>query len=111
MRLFAGVRKGAVFYGVTGTAVLAVVLIVAVAAPRVVFHFSTSHYVAEFTGAAGIAVGDEVHVAGVPAGKVTAVTLAGDRVRIGFRLDDEQQLHENSTASVKVETEIGRAHV
>lgn len=105
------VRKGPIFYGVAGTTVLAVLLAIAVAAPRVVFHLSTDHYVAEFAGAAGVAPGDEVHVAGVPAGKITSVTLAGDRVRIGFRLDENQRLHENATASVKVATVLGKRYV
>lgn len=111
MSVSRGTRQGPIFYGALGTAILLLTLTAAVIGPRAVFRLSTEAYVAEFAGAAGIAKGDEVHVAGVPVGKITSVTLAGDHVRIGFRIDDETSLHSNSTAAVKVATVLGTRYV
>ncbi|PRX45416.1 phospholipid/cholesterol/gamma-HCH transport system substrate-binding protein [Prauserella shujinwangii] len=104
-------RRGPLVDGALGALVLLVVVAVAVAAPRVSFLASTRAYTAEFANAAGLREGDQVYVAGVPAGRVTAVELAGDRVRVGFRLDGGQPLGERTSAAVKLATVLGTRHL
>lgn len=65
-------------------------------------------YKAEFTEAAGLRPNDEVRVAGVKVGKVLSVELAGDRVQIEFRADDEAQLGNRTRADIRIKTLLGR---
>ena len=58
-------------------------------------------YYAAFSEAGGLKANDEVRIAGVRVGKVEAVELAGDHVRVTFRVADSGFGHE--TAGIKVE--------
>ncbi|GAA3661415.1 MCE family protein [Nocardioides ginsengisoli] len=62
---------------------------------------------AYFAEAGGIRSGDEVRVAGVKVGKVTAVELEGKRVLVSFRTDGVA-LGTETTAAVKVKTLLGQ---
>ncbi|GAB2746285.1 MCE family protein [Salinifilum aidingensis] len=64
-------------------------------------------YSAEFSEAAGLASGNEVRVAGVRVGEVTGVELAGDRVRVDFRVSDTW-LGDRTAAAIKVKTLLGQ---
>lgn len=69
-------------------------------------------YAAAFRDASGLATGNEVRVAGVRVGKVTAVELARDRqpyVRIRFRLDDDGvRLGDQTGATIRIKTVLGQ---
>ena len=65
-------------------------------------------YKAEFTEAAGLRPNDEVRVAGVKVGKVLSVELAGDRVQVEFRADDEADLRNRTRADIRIKTLLGR---
>jgi phospholipid/cholesterol/gamma-HCH transport system substrate-binding protein len=104
-------ERRAYLIGVIGSAVLVLVVAAAVVLPRVYFTARTHDYVGEFANAAGLAVDDQVTVAGVPAGRVTEIELAGDRVRVGFRLDRDQPLGSATTASVKLATILGKRYL
>ncbi|MBB4688708.1 MCE family protein [Amycolatopsis jiangsuensis] len=67
-------------------------------------------YHAEFTEAAGLRSGDEVRVAGVKVGEVTAVDLAGDHVDVEFRVRDTW-VGSRSTASIKIKTLLGQKNL
>ena len=67
-------------------------------------------YSAEFTEAAGLKTDDEVRVAGVKVGKVTDMTLKGDRVRVGFRVSDAW-LGQRTTASIEIKTLLGQKYL
>lgn len=99
--------RGPVVTGSIAAVALLVLLGAAIGIPRLAFQAGTRSYTAEFANAAGISGGDRVYVAGVPAGKVTSVNLAGDRVRVNFRLDGEQPLGTSSTAGIKLATVLG----
>ena len=94
--------------GTVGSVALIAVLLIAVGAPRVVYHARTEGYVAEMANASGLTPGDPVYVAGVPAGQIGTIDLAGDHVRIGFRLDDSQPLGNQTTATVRLRTLLGK---
>ena len=65
-------------------------------------------YKAEFTEAAGLRPNDEVRVAGVKIGKVLSVDLAGDRVQVKFRANDEAELGDRTRADIRIKTLLGR---
>jgi len=62
---------------------------------------------AVFAESGGLRPGDEVRVAGVRVGEVTAVELEGDEVRVKFRVKDVD-LGDETTAAVKVKTMLGQ---
>jgi phospholipid/cholesterol/gamma-HCH transport system substrate-binding protein len=73
-------------------------------------------YEAAFRDASGLAVGNEVRVAGVRVGKVTDVGLArggsGPYVRVRFRLDDRGvQLGQDTGATIRIKTVLGQKYV
>ncbi|MFI9380508.1 MCE family protein [Kutzneria sp. NPDC052558] len=72
--------------------------------------FGTTGYSAYFSEAAGLKPADEVAVAGVKVGEVTAVTLAGDQVRVAFRVRDAW-IGDRTTASIEIKTLLGQKYL
>lgn len=103
--------SSAVTRGMVGALVLVLIAVLAVAGPQVLFWLRTGDYTADFANASGLAAGDQVYVAGVATGRVTAVRLAGDHVEVRFRLDRAQPLGDRTTASIKVATLLGRRYL
>ncbi len=94
--------------GTAGIVTLLVLLLGAIGVPQVAYHLKTSSYVAELANAGGLTTSDPVLVAGIPAGRIEAITLAGDRVRVAFRLDNHQPLGDQTRASVRLRTVLGK---
>jgi phospholipid/cholesterol/gamma-HCH transport system substrate-binding protein len=67
-------------------------------------------YQAVFTEAGGLKPGNEVRVAGVRVGEVTAVRLDGDKVVVSFQAKGVE-LHDATTAAIKVKTMLGQKFV
>jgi phospholipid/cholesterol/gamma-HCH transport system substrate-binding protein len=67
-------------------------------------------YQGEFADTAGLQVGEEVRIAGVKAGEVTDIALAGDRVLIGFRVRG-QRLGRDTGASIEIKTLLGQHYL
>ncbi|MGW6694994.1 MCE family protein [Rhodococcus sp. NPDC054953] len=112
--LFKGDRRNSatpMALGVLGIVVLVAGLFVAVGAPRVWYQHRTQPYVAELANASGLSGGDPVYVAGVPAGRVEAIELADDHVRVDFRLDSGQPVGNQSTATVRLKTVLGKRYL
>lgn len=72
-----------------------------------VVSFGTTTYTAMLAQTAGLRVGEDVQVAGVPVGEVTGIELAGDQVKVTFNADQDLHLGQETTASVKVATLLG----
>ncbi|WP_028937085.1 MCE family protein [Pseudonocardia spinosispora] len=70
-----------------------------------------SAYEAEFAQAAGIKVGDDVRVAGMPIGAVQSAGLEGDHVLVKFRVDRDVELGSGTTASIKLATLLGSRYL
>lgn len=66
---------------------------------------------AEFTDAAGLQNGNNVRVAGVLVGKVTSVSLEGNVVKVGMKVDSSTKVDSGSTADIKIETLLGQVYV
>jgi phospholipid/cholesterol/gamma-HCH transport system substrate-binding protein len=67
-------------------------------------------YSADFAEAAGLKPDDEVRVAGVKTGKVTAMALEGKHVRVDFRVDGAW-LGDRTTASIEIKTLLGQKYL
>ncbi|NLU62081.1 MCE family protein [Rhodococcus sp. HNM0563] len=97
--------------GTIGIVVLIVGLTAAISIPSFWYQARTEPFTAEFANAAGLAVGDPVYVAGVPAGRVENIVLTGRHVDVEFRLDDDRTVGNTSTASVRLETVLGKRYL
>lgn len=64
-------------------------------------------YTAYFSEAAGLQADDEVRIAGVKVGKVSDVSLDGDRVKIQFRAKDAW-LGDDTRASIQIKSVLGQ---
>jgi phospholipid/cholesterol/gamma-HCH transport system substrate-binding protein len=67
-------------------------------------------YTADFTEDAGLKTGDVVSIAGVKVGKVTAVGLEGDHVKVSFQVKDAW-VGNQSTADIKIKTILGSKYL
>lgn len=97
--------------GVVGMIVVAAVMLGALALPQLTYLFRTQGYTAEFANAAGLAPNDPVYVAGVPAGRVEGMEIAGDRILVDFRIDRSQDLGDRTTAEIKLKTILGKRYL
>ncbi|EWM13309.1 MCE family protein [Kutzneria sp. 744] len=91
--------------GVTVTALVTAAVFFADELP-----FGTTGYTAYFTETAGLKPSDEVAVAGVKVGEVTAVTLDGAQVRVGFRVHGAW-IGDATTASIEIKTLLGQKYL
>lgn len=69
--------------------------------------FGKKEYHAILAQTAGLRVGEDVEIHGVPTGKVKSIALDGDTVRVGFTVSSDLHLGTATTASVKVATLLG----
>lgn len=67
-------------------------------------------YKAEFSEAAGLKPNNEVRIAGVKVGKVSAVELEGDRVVVSFKVQDAW-VGNDTSASIQIKTILGQKYL
>ncbi|UJW33608.1 MCE family protein [Saccharothrix sp. AJ9571] len=67
-------------------------------------------YTAEFGEAAGLVADDEVRIAGVKVGAVSDIELAGDKVRVSFKIKDAW-LGDKTSAAIKLKTLLGQKYL
>jgi phospholipid/cholesterol/gamma-HCH transport system substrate-binding protein len=92
--------------GLVGLAILAVIALLAFNANNLPVIGGGTTYNALFTESAGLSSGNEVRVAGVTVGKVTGVSLDGNRVRVSFRVKGVW-VGDASTVSIQIKTVLG----
>jgi phospholipid/cholesterol/gamma-HCH transport system substrate-binding protein len=102
------IPRGPVPTAITG--LLAIVLVVVLAFNAQAIFAGGTTYKAEFSEAAGLQAGDLVTIAGVEAGRVTDVELAGDRVLVTFRVTDAW-LGDRTSASIEIRTLLGAKYL
>jgi virulence factor Mce-like protein len=68
-------------------------------------------YRGEFAQAAQLRPGEQVTVAGIPVGTVADLQLAGDRVIVTFKVNNNVHLGENTRAAIKLTTLLGSRYV
>ena len=73
--------------------------------------FRGTTYYAEFSDASGIHKGNIVQVGGIRVGRVTKVTLAGDRVKVAFEIKGDVDFGAESHASIEVLNLLGEKYL
>ena len=98
--------------GIAGLVVVALLLFLAFNASRLPVIGGGIGYSAGFTEAGGIKPDDDVRVAGVKVGTVTAVDLEGTHVRVDFTVtDDTVRLGSLTGASIRMKTLLGEKYL
>lgn len=101
---------GKVRLALLGFVVMAAAMALAMNFQRLPVFGAGKTYHAEFTDAAGLQEGEEVRIAGVKVGKVTAIALGGNQVVVSFTVQDVD-LGTGTTASIEVKTLLGQHYL
>ncbi|MDT7597739.1 MAG: phospholipid/cholesterol/gamma-HCH transport system substrate-binding protein [Pseudonocardiales bacterium] len=96
--------------GIAGLVILALLATAAYNADRLPFIGGGTIYTAQFSDAAGLRAGDPVYIAGVEVGRVTAIELAGDRVRASLRVRNAW-LGDQTNAAIEIKSLLGAKSV
>ena len=100
-------ERNPVVIGAISLALIAALLAVAFRANDLPVIGGGDTYYAAFTEAGGLKPNDEVRIAGVRVGKVDAVELDGDHVRVSFKVDAAESFGPTTSAGIKVKTLLG----
>ncbi|AUG81163.1 ABC transporter substrate-binding protein [Kitasatospora sp. MMS16-BH015] len=103
-------ERNAAAVGALGLLLLLLLTAVAYRADALPFIGQGTHYDAEFSDAAGLRPGNEVRIAGVKVGKVTAVSLDGAKVKVGFAVQGAW-IGDASTAAIGIKTLLGEKYL
>ncbi len=96
---------------VAGTAVIAAAVLLSVNLKNLPFTGQAASYHADFANAAGLAPGADVRVEGLSVGKVRAVAVQGNHVRVDFSAGSGVALGDLTSASVQVATVLGGVYL
>jgi len=100
-------ERNPVVIGAVGLAVIAAMLLLAFNIDSLPLLAGQSHSAA-LSEAGGLKAGDDVRIAGVKVGKVTAVDLEGSHVRVDFRVGRSTELGSRTSATVRIKTILGQ---
>jgi phospholipid/cholesterol/gamma-HCH transport system substrate-binding protein len=100
-------ERNPVVIGAVSLTVLALSLTAAVRADDLPVIGGGDTYYASFAESGGLKVNDEVRIAGVRVGKVDSVELAGDKVRVAFKVESGEEFGTSTAAAIKVKTILG----
>jgi len=103
-------ERSPILVGAVGLALLVLVSLVAYNADALPVIGGGTTYSADFSEAAGLRPGNEVRVAGVKVGKVTGVSLDGDRVKVTFKVR-HTWIGDASTAAIGIKTLLGEKYL
>jgi phospholipid/cholesterol/gamma-HCH transport system substrate-binding protein len=96
--------------GIAGLLILAFVIWLAFNAGNLPLIGGGTGYTAYFSEAAGLTSGNEVRVAGVRVGQVTGVSLAGDQVKVTFKVKGTW-VGDESTVAIDIKTILGAKYL
>lgn len=96
--------------GIISIVVIALVVLAALNSANLPLIGGGTTYTAKVREAAGLESGDTVRIGGVKAGKVSDVELAGDHVRVDFRVRDAF-VGNKSAAAIKLQTLLGQKYL
>ncbi|MGH3383937.1 MAG: MCE family protein [Nocardioidaceae bacterium] len=100
-------ERNPVTIGAVGIAVIAMLVLAAFRAEDLPLIGGGDTYYANFREAGGLKVNDEVRVAGVRVGKVQAITLDGNQVKVEFLVDRGTEMGRDTGSSIRVKTLLG----
>ena len=104
-------ERNPVVIGAVSLAVIAAFVLAAFKAEDLPLIGGGDTYYAAFSEAGGLKANDEVRVAGVRVGKVNAVELQGDHVRVAFKVDKGAKFGPTTGAAIKVKTLLGAMYL
>lgn len=105
-------ERNPVLIAVAGLVALGIVALAAFNASSLPYIGGGTSYTADFSEAAGLGDGDEVRIAGVKVGEVTGVGLDGAKVKVTFKIkDDDTWIGDRTTASIAIKTLLGDKYV
>lgn len=96
---------------IIGLMVIALGLVASFEAQNLPFIGGGTTYTAQISDAGGLATGDDVRIAGVKVGSVTALRLAGNKVVMSMRVRPHTTLGPLTTAAVKIKSLLGTEYV
>lgn len=93
--------------GLVGFSLIALLLVAAFRADRLPIIGGGDTYYADFSEIGSLRGGDEVRIAGVSVGKVDAVEIDGQRVRVTFRITKPAEFGSQTGAAIRIRTLLG----
>jgi phospholipid/cholesterol/gamma-HCH transport system substrate-binding protein len=99
-------ERNPISVALAGLAILAVIAALTYFSGNLPFIGGGTGYTAYFAEAAGLQPGNEVRIAGVTVGRVTGVSLAGNKVAVSFQVKD-QWVGNKTTAAIDIKTLLG----
>jgi phospholipid/cholesterol/gamma-HCH transport system substrate-binding protein len=100
-------ERNPVVVGAVSLAVIAALILAAFRAEDLPLIGGGDTYYAAFSEAGGLKANDEVRIAGIRVGKVQAVELDGDHVRVEFTVESGVGFGPGTSAAIKVKTLLG----
>lgn len=100
-------ERNPVVVGAVSLVALALALTTALKADDLPLIGGGDTYHAMFTEAGGLKPNDEVRIAGVRVGKVDEIELAGNEVKVTFKVEESAEFGAETGAAVKVKTVLG----
>jgi phospholipid/cholesterol/gamma-HCH transport system substrate-binding protein len=104
-------ERNPVVVGAISLAVIVGLMLLAFNAEKLPIIGGGTTYYADFSEAGGLQANDEVRIAGVRVGKVDSVSLDGDQVKVGFRIEDDAAFGTETRAEIKVKTLLGAMYL
>jgi phospholipid/cholesterol/gamma-HCH transport system substrate-binding protein len=103
--------RNPVIIGAVSLAVITVLILGAFRAQDLPLIGGGDTYYAAFSESGGLKANDEVRIAGVRVGKVEKVELAGDHVRVTFRVKTDSAFGAETAASIRIKTLLGAMYL
>src|SRR3954454_11072966 len=100
-------ERNPVIIGAISLALIAMMILGAFRAQDLPLIGGGDTYTAAFSEAGGLKVDDPVRIAGVRVGKVEAIELEGDHVKVTFRVKTDSGFGTETGAAIKVKTMLG----
>ncbi|MFT3716091.1 MAG: MCE family protein [Gordonia sp. (in: high G+C Gram-positive bacteria)] len=108
-------NRSRVSMGIIGTVLTVALVLSALQIDRLPIVSQVSRYDVYFDDAGGLAVGNDVSVAGVNVGKVEKISLDktrdGLKAKVRFRINDTIEMGDRTRAAIKTETVLGRRNL
>jgi phospholipid/cholesterol/gamma-HCH transport system substrate-binding protein len=104
-------QRNPVTIGAISLAVIAAMMVIAFKADDLPVIGGGDTYHAHFSEAGGLKPNDEVRIAGVRVGKVDAIELKGDEVKVSFKVDTDSRFGNETGAQIRVKTILGSMYV
>lgn len=100
-------ERNPVIIGLIGIAAIALMMLGAFRADRLPIIGGGDTYHAEFAEIGALKAGNEVRIAGVPVGKVRKIELAGNKVKVTFKIDKGTKFGTETGADIRLRTLLG----